>query len=224
VFGRHGRRGPTGIPTAVVSGVAIDISADLLEPNDWNPNVMTDGERDRLRAVIRKFGFLDPLTVRRHPSRVECYQIIDGEHRWEVGVEEGLATFPCTLVEVDDDSARMLTPILNELHGQPDSQKLGEILRDLQERHSDTTLRELMPYSRQRFDELVGQISVDWEALEQTRREATDIEDRWVERVYRMPALAAEVVDGAVVKAREESGAGSDWQGLEYISAEFMGR
>jgi hypothetical protein len=81
-----------------------------------------------------------------------------------------------------------------------------------------------MPFSRQRFDELVGQISVDWGALEQKRRDAADVEDRWVERVYRMPATAAEVVDQAVTKAREESGGTSDWQGLEFVAAEFMGR
>jgi ParB-like chromosome segregation protein Spo0J len=195
-----------------------------LVPNDWNPNVMADEERDRLRAVILEFGFLDPMTVRAHPNDATRYQIIDGEHRWEVGVELGIEDFPCTLVDVDRDTAMMLTPILNELHGQPDSQKLGALLKDLQERHSDTTLRELMPFSRQRFDELVGQISVDWGALEQKRRDAADVEDRWVERVYRMPATAAEVVDQAVTKAREESGGTSDWQGHEFVAAEFMGR
>lgn len=197
------------------------IRADDLTPNTWNPNVMQDEERDRLRAGIRKFGFLDPLTVRWADPR---YEIIDGEHRWEVGVEEGLESFPCFVIEADDDTARMLTPILNELHGSPDTQKLSDLIKDLQQRHSDVTLRELLPYSRQRFDELVGQISVDWGALEAKRQDADDVEDRWVERVYRMPAGSAEVVDQAVEKAKAEAGASNDWQGLEYVAAEFMGR
>lgn len=221
---RDSRRDHTDAAPAVVSGKFVHVAAPQLEPNDWNPNVMTDEERDRLRAGIRRFGFLDPLTVRIHPDILGSYQIIDGEHRWEIGVEEGIRIFPCFLVDVDTDTAMMLTPILNELHGQPDAERLGNLLRDLQTRHSDVTLRELMPFSRQRFDELVGQISVDWGALEQRRKDATDVEDRWVERVYRMPVAAAEVVDEAVQKAKTEVDASNDWQGLEFVAAEFMAR
>lgn len=184
---------------------------------------MTDEERDRLRYDIRKFGFLDPLTVRPHPDHAG-YQIVDGEHRWEIGVEEGMVAFPCWLVDVDRDTAMMLTPILNELHGSPESQKLGALLKDLQDRHSEVELRAIMPFSRERFDELIGQVSVDWGALEQTRRNAEDGDDPWTERVYRMPTSSAEVVDQAVERAKQEAGASNDWQGLEFVAAEFMAR
>ncbi|MCU0370431.1 MAG: ParB/RepB/Spo0J family partition protein, partial [Bacteroidales bacterium] len=54
------------------------------------------------RASIREFGFIDPLTVR--PSN-GAYEIIDGEQRWQAGKAEGLASFPCIVLDVDDDTA-----------------------------------------------------------------------------------------------------------------------
>lgn len=186
---------------------------------------MTVEERDRLAHVIRTFGFLDPLTVRKHPAMAGKMEIIDGENRWTVGIGEGLSEFPCWVIEADDAVARQLTPILNELHGTPDQDKLRELLTDLQERVGEERLREAMPFSRERFDEIMGQISVDWGALEQKRAAIEHGgEERWVERVYRMPLLVAEVVDQAIAKAKDEANAELDWQGLEFVCAEFMGR
>jgi hypothetical protein len=193
-------------------------------PNDWNPNVLSESERAKLIHVIRTFGFLDPLTVR--PIEDDFYQIIDGEHRWEVGTFEGLGWFPCWVINVDRDTAMQLTPILNELHGTADADKLGALLKDLKERVSEQQLRDVMPFSRERFDAAIGAISVDWGALEQKRvAQEHATEERWVERVYRMPADAAEVVDGAIERARTEAaGPTTDWQSLEYICAEFLAR
>lgn len=218
MLGYERRRDPTDAATVV--GESRDIPADRLQPNDWNPNVMTDEEADKLRRGIRRFGFVQPLTVRPWNG---VFQIIDGEHRWEIGVEEGIEVFPCWVIDVDDDTARMLTPILNELHGSPDTQKLGALLKDLQDRHSETELRALMPFSRTRFDELIGTISVDWEALEQKRRGADEVEDRWVERVLRMPLEAANVYDAAIERMKEDAGADApDWRAVELICSDYL--
>jgi len=199
------------------------VSHAHLVRNDWNPNVMTAEEEAQLRTEIRKFGFVVPLIVRPHPKQRGRFEIIDGEHRLDVGVSEGIAWFPCWVIDVDDDTARQLTPILNELHGQPDDEKLGALLRDLLSRNPEQDLREVMPFDRQRFDQLIGEMTVDWNELDRvaSRDGGTD---RWVERVYRMPAEAAQVVDQAIAKAREEAGVDDDWRGLEFIAAEFMGR
>ena len=117
-----------------------------------------------------------------------------------------------------------MTPILNELHGTADSEKLGALLKDLATRQSEVELRAVMPFARERFDELIGAITVDWGALENQRAKLGDNEERWVARVFRMPAEAAEVVDQAIDKAKGEADASNDWQGLEFIAAEFMGR
>lgn len=183
---------------------------------------MTPEEEAQLRVEIQRFGFVVPMIVRPHPIHEDGFEIIDGEHRYEIGRGLGLEWFPCWVIDVDTDTAMQLTPILNELHGTADSDKLGALLKDLMTRQSEADLRVVMPFSRERFDELVGERSIDWDALGKERG-VGDPAERWVERVYRMPADAAEVVDQAVSKARQEADAANDWQGLEFIAAEFLG-
>jgi len=184
---------------------------------------MTSDEEQQLRYEITRFGFVVPLIVRAHPFRPDAFEVIDGEHRLDVGASLGMRDFPSWVIDATDDEARQLTPILNELHGTPNSDKLGALLRDLMQRVPEQELRMAMPFSRDRFDEVIGELTVNWDALEQKRVPQEDNE-RWVERVYRMPATVAAVVDQAVEAARTEADAANDWQGLEFIAAEYLGR
>ena len=188
---------------------------------------MTPEEETQLRYEIKKFGFIVPLICRPHPGPHGDWarEIIDGEHRFDVGRLLGMDEFPCWVIEATDEEARQLTPILNELHGTPSSDKLGALLKDLMKRGvPEQELRVTMPFGRERFDELIGELTVDWGALEKKREANEATEDRWVERVYRMPADVAIVVDSAINKAVSEVDAKNDWQGLEFIAAEFLGR
>jgi ParB-like chromosome segregation protein Spo0J len=188
---------------------------------------MSAETRAKERLSIRRYGFVQPLIVRE--VGYQDFQIIDGQHRWEIGQEEGLTEFPCwNLGLVEDDVARELTPILNELHGEPNPDALGALLKDLLQRRDEQELRAVMPFSRERFDDLIGERTVNWDALDQKRDQMAAASggsgERWVERVYRLPADAAEVVDDAVARAKSEASAEHDWQGLELIAADFLGR
>lgn len=203
------------------------IGARWLVPNTWNPNEMTDEMREKERRSILRYGFIDPLTVRPMPDQSQQFQIIDGEHRYEIGSLLGIEKFPCWVIDVDEDTAKELTPVLNELRGQSKPDVLGALLKDLMQRRDENELRAVMPFSKQRFDELVGVKTIDWGALEAKQvspPSGNPGAERWVERVFRMPAEAAEVVDEAIQKAKEEAGAQHDWQGLEYLAADFLGR
>lgn len=192
---------------------------------------MTADEEAKLRYIIRKYGFLDPLTVRAHKiadgGPRDGFQIIDGEHRFDIGLSEGILDFPCWVISVDDDTARELTPILNEMRGRHDDQKLGSLLKDLLKRRDEGELRAVMPFDKTKFDQLVGSKTIDWGALEQGKAPGQHAGkpsgEKWVERVYRMPADVAEVVDEAIEKAKGEADAENDWQGLEYVCAEYLG-
>lgn len=202
------------------------VIAGNLYRNTWNPNEMTPEEEAQLRLEITRFGFVVPLVVRPHPGPFGDWarEIIDGEHRFEVGKRLGINEFPCWVIDVDDDTARQLTPILNELHGTPNDEKLSDLLKDLMSRQPEQQLREVMPFSRERFDQLIGDMTVDWDALNRQRESMDNDEERWVERVYRLPADAAGVVDEAIEKAKVEADSKFEWQGLEFVCAEFLGR
>lgn len=211
----------------------LNIHRDNLHANSWNPNVMDAEMMAKERASIRTFGFIDPLTVREDGDGEVgpngTYEIIDGEQRFRAGTAEGIETFPCILVYADDDEARELTIILNDTRGQMQDEPLARLVQDLSERREAARLQALLPYNQARMEQLLERREIDWDQLEQRRKQLDqqtknkdENEEPWVERVYRMPADAAGVVDEAVERVMESEEIGQQWRALEMIAAEFL--
>jgi len=209
------------------------IEVGFLHPNNWNPNKMDDEMLAKEVESIREFGFLDPLTVRAmylaNPdlmpnAPVGGWEIIDGEHRWIAAQKLGMRTVPCVVVEADDDTAKQMTVVLNDLRGKPKEEKLAALVRDLSERRSMLDLERVLPYRRERLEEMIAErrADFDWDALRRPRGAPDpDAGPRWVERVYRFPADAAQVVDDAIARVKDDSGV-EDWKALELICADYI--
>lgn len=199
----------------------VDISK--LRPNDWNPNVMDADMYGKAIASIREFGFIDPITCR---SVGDEYEIIDGEHRWRAAREENLATVPIIdLGTVSDDDAIQLTVVLNETRGQADPRRLGLLLRELASRNSKERLLSTLPYSREAFDRLTGLSSLDLSSIGRPPlRPSIERPSSWVERTYRMPIDAAEVIDRAIERVRQEAEEDRtpDWKALQLLASEYL--
>lgn len=203
---------------------------DRLVANPWNPNHMDESMFARERASIREFGFVDPLTVRvagdpeNGPSGM--YEIIDGEHRWKAGYAEGIDTFPCIVLDVSDDEAKELTIILNDTRGTMQEDRLSSLVKDLAERRERARMATLLPYDKGRMEQLLERREIDWGELEAKReklKSQKNDSERWVERVFRMPAAAAETVDRAIEKVQNEDSIDQDWRALEMIAADYLG-
>lgn len=136
---------------------------EQIRPNPWNPNKQTDFIYERERHSIRTHGFLDPILVRQKDGFVE---IIDGEHRWRAGQQEGMTQFPVNnLGEVPDEVAKQLTIIMNETRGQADSKKLAELIANLNESISLDQLTVALPYTLDQLQHMVADVKVDWEKI-----------------------------------------------------------
>lgn len=134
-----------------------------LVPNDWNPNVMKARVLQAERESIEAYGFIDPITVRPHPTDEGRFQIIDGEHRWKVASELGIESVPVVVLDLDDNAARKLTIILNETRGRADVVDLGKLLGDLADDMGDTAeLLRGLPYSEGELDELIELAGVEF--------------------------------------------------------------
>lgn len=189
-----------------------------LHPNPWNPNEQDSFIYKKELASIRRFGFIVPIVVR--PNGIG-FQIIDGEHRYRAGIEQGMSEFPCFDVgPIPEDDARTLTVALNEIRGNPNPDKLRDLLADLRSRHSTEALLDVLPYSPEQFEGLIG--SFDWSKVAPEPKPRDVDPERWVLRTYRMPASVATVLDEAISKATAD-GSAPDWQALEWICADYLG-
>ena len=196
------------------------IPVDRLVPNPWNPNKMSDEMLRKEIDSIKEFGFVDPIHCR---AMDEVFQIIDGEHRWIGAKAIGMDEIPCIMLDVDDTVAEQLTIVLNDLRGKPDEAKLAALVRDLSTRRSMLDLERVLPYKREKLAEMIAErkADFDWDALKRPKIEEKPEVAQWVERIYRLPIDAAQVIDGAISKVKED-GVNDDWKALELICADFM--
>lgn len=194
-------------------------SLSAIRPNAFNPNQMDSFMYAKEIASIQKFGFVVPVIVREVGDDLE---IVDGEHRWKVANEIGMTEIPIwNLGPLSDAVAKQLTLVLNETRGSPEKQKLSDLLKDLLKSETTEELLTVLPFSKEKFNELVDVPAFDWESFE--NQSSTRSEDTWVERIYRLPSDAARVLDEAIAAAKEDEDT-PDGIALERIAADFLGR
>ena len=94
-------------------GRILDIPVDTIIPNPSQPRKQFDSEPIiRLADSIRRYGILQPLTVRRLPES-KNYEIVAGERRLRAAKLLGLETVPCIVVDVDEKKSAELAIIEN---------------------------------------------------------------------------------------------------------------
>ena len=83
------------------SGNINEISIDKIERNEGQPRTSFDEDAlDELAASIRKYGIIQPLTLR-HMGE-DTYQIISGERRWRAAKIAGLRSVPAYVRTASD--------------------------------------------------------------------------------------------------------------------------
>lgn len=107
------------------------ISINLIIPNPWNPNVQSKSMFEKGKKSVEELGMLGSILVR---ETAGYYQILDGEHRWKYLKELGYSECPVeSMGEIPDDEAKLLTVLLNNIHGTDDLEKRAKIFEQLGE-------------------------------------------------------------------------------------------
>jgi hypothetical protein len=185
------------MPTLTTVRKIEHVSIDTLLESAWNPNAEDRQTFDALKASIRRNGLVDPLIVRKADN-----SIIGGHHRL-YAVRELMAegwvlpggTVPVVYLDVSEEEAKRLSLALNKIRGEPDLDKLGELLRELRD-VSDADDLAATGYSPQEIEDLVTLLETDRDARVRSIGDADedDADDGMVELSFHLSPRDAKTV------------------------------
>lgn len=148
----------------------IDIPIKQLKPAPWNTNVMNDRMRRRLKESINRYGYLGNLVVR--PLSDGDYEVVGGNWRLKVLLEMEVETIPCTIVNVDEAHARLLSLALNRIEGEDDLGLKAKALKIALEEISQERVLELLPETVQSLSALATMDQADMASYLQNWQQA----------------------------------------------------
>lgn len=129
-----------------------------LNPAAYNPRKITPKKMQLLRRSIAKFGFIDPVQVRRAGD-----QIIGGHQRVKAAILENLKTIPIVRLDISDADAKLLNLALNAEYGTVDVPKLSFLMKELKIAGAEM---ELTGYEAQEIEELTADTAAVCEELD----------------------------------------------------------
>ena len=155
------------------------VNPRLLKRNPWNTNKVSAENEEKLRNSIRRNDLLGVIVARELDDG--SLEIIGGEHRAQIAVEEGLTEVHVQNVGfITDERAKELMLLDNGRYGQDDAFELAALLDELSQ---DADLSSFMPYSSEDMDKLLTTANIDLDALDDELND--DLEDIEVTREKR---------------------------------------
>ena len=132
------------------------ISLSKLFAHPDNPNVMSDATFRKLVRNIERTGLYEPIVVRPHPQKQDCFEIINGHHRVKALERLGHKEADCVVWDVDDEQTAVLLTTLNRLAGSDTLAKKVELLKKLTERMGTAQLAKLLPQTAKQIERLTN--------------------------------------------------------------------
>lgn len=127
-----------------------NVTIELLEANEYNPNEMSERQFNMLVDNMEKVGFTDPLLVRPHPDKPGKYRIVGGHHRWEVAKMLGYTEVPCTIItdpSFDDDKEKFQVVRHNIIKGRMSPAKFLKMYESLSAQYAEDVAAELFGFT-----------------------------------------------------------------------------
>ncbi len=121
----------------------VTLPIERLHEAPWNPNRMDNVSTQRLRESINRYGLVQPLVVR--PTGKADYEVLSGNQRLGILIEEHARTVPCVIVDLDDSEAMLLAEALNCIRGEDDLCLKGTVFKKILENVPQQQVLSLLP-------------------------------------------------------------------------------
>lgn len=115
----------------MIENVIENVEIGKLKEAPYNPRVkLEEGmpEYERLKKSINTFGNLEPVVWNKRTGYV-----VGGHQRLQVFRDMGEKAVPCVVVDLDEESEKVLNLALNKIKGEWDYDKLNDILAGFDE-------------------------------------------------------------------------------------------
>jgi ParB-like chromosome segregation protein Spo0J len=131
------------------------VPLDKLKVDGQNPNKMTEQQLRALTASVLRWGFIVPIITNK-----DCV-IADGEQRYTVARQVGMAEIPVIHLDVDDVDRRLIRQVMNKLRGEHELvADAMEFERIIQEGH-EKDLKALLALSDNQVDRVLKSLRGD---------------------------------------------------------------
>ena len=189
----------------------------LLKPNDFNPNVISPENEERLENSVDRLGLFKPIIVRTLEDGT--LEILGGEHRAQVAVRKGIAEVPIiNLGRIDDQRAKEIALVDNGRYGVDDALKLSELLQSLDEQDD---LASFLPYTDAELNAILASSIISLNDLELPEEDDQPTAAELPEKIssgpthrvlrFKVPFDDADAVEGLIERVMKEQGfTGSD--------------
>jgi ParB/RepB/Spo0J family partition protein len=201
------------------------IALDKLIAHPDNPNRMSKAKFAKLIRNIERNGRYEPLVVRPCPQKPDCFQIINGHHRWRALRELGYKTAEALVWDVNDQDTDILLATLNRLGGLDVLDKKLALLKRLNKSSFDgrtAKLAKLLPQTSNQIKRLTELAISDCRKTVENRKSQTlnplvfFLNDKQQEVVEKAMSAAMSEVEERRTKALKNAAA------LTYIAQEFI--
>lgn len=130
------------------------VSLQRLIPHPDNPNRMSKQTFRKLVRNIESTGRYEPLVVRVHPTKQDCFEIINGHHRCKALEKLGYKEADVVVWDVDDTEVDILLATLNRLCGSDELGRKLNLLKRLAREMGAKGAAELIPYTASQIEKL----------------------------------------------------------------------
>jgi ParB/RepB/Spo0J family partition protein len=130
------------------------VTLDKLIAHPDNPNRQSKSNFAKLVRNIERSGRYEPIVVRPHPEQNDCFQIINGHHRYKALAKLGYKTADCVVWDVDNKQTDILLATLNRLSGSDELGKKLALLKRLNSKINCVQLSKLLPQTAKQIERL----------------------------------------------------------------------